>query len=85
MRGTVNFSSTPVQPFLNFSERLRADRSDVGTRTRKCATAMPEYPWREFSNEEGGRDKKAYMFGTWLKRALTEVWRDAPTDVFDTP
>lgn len=29
--------------------------------------------------------KKAYAFGVRLKRALADVWKDAPTDVFDTP
>jgi cohesin loading factor subunit SCC2 len=35
--------------------------------------------------DDGGREKKVYTFGVRLKRALTEVWKDAPTDVFDTP
>ena len=53
---------------------------ELANALRHCQSVLGDVGGDERSN-----DKKTYTFGVRLKRALTDVWKDAPTDVFDTP
>ena len=53
---------------------------ELGTSLRHCHVVL-----RNSSNDDSGHEKKVYLLGVRLKRALVDVWKDAPNDVFHTP